>query len=308
MSTTLTRPFARLRLAPGALSARHASSSSSSSSTASSSQPTSQPSPHALASLPSPLPSHPVARPAGWTSAHPGPPHAHINFPTRLFAPPKPAHRPETLGGNVAERKEKILSSITGLRSGEIRGLNRYTVKAGRVTQMTKKGKMPSFTALVVVGSPSRGLVGIGRGRGLTNIGAMDAGFQKAVATMDYVNKYEGRTLWGEGRDLVAKWGATKVIMRARPAGFGLMVPPALHRVFTACGIRDASATIEGSRNPVEVVKCAIQILHGGANPPGLGSGLGSRGRREDKGMGMRSKEEIERERGRFGVDIGRRV
>jgi small subunit ribosomal protein S5 len=115
------------------------------------------------------------------------------------------------------------------------------------------------------------------------------------------------------------------------------MVPPALHRVLTACGIRDASATIEGSRNPVEVVKCAIQILHGGvsgdatlrflycllsslfhriesftdsyqANPPGLGSGLGSHGRREDKGMGMRSKEEIERERGRFGVDIGRRM
>lgn len=44
------------------------------------------------------------------------------------------------------------------------------------------------------------------------------------------------------------------------------MVPPALHRVFTACGIRDASATIEGSRNPVEVVKCAIQILHGGVS------------------------------------------
>lgn len=36
---------------------------------------------------------------------------------------------------------------------------------------------------------------------------------------MDYVNKYEGRTLWGEGRDMVSKWGATKVIMRARPAG-----------------------------------------------------------------------------------------
>ena len=44
------------------------------------------------------------------------------------------------------------------------------------------------------------------------------------------------------------------------------MVPPALHRVFTACGIRDASATIEGSRNQVEVVKCAIQMLHGGVS------------------------------------------
>ncbi|RSH94985.1 28S ribosomal protein S5, mitochondrial [Saitozyma podzolica] len=284
MSTTLSRPFARLRLAPSVFSTRHASSSSSSSSTSSSSQPP-----------PNILPTH-------------SPPSPHRSLPTPspvLLDGPPPTL---TLGGNVADRKEKILSSITGLRSGEIRGLNRYTVKAGRVTQMTKKGKMPSFTALVVVGSPSRGLVGIGRGRGLTNIGAMDAGFQKAVATMDYVNKYEGRTLWGEGRDLVAKWGATKVIMRARPAGFGLMVPPALHRVLTACGIRDASATIEGSRNPVEVVKCAIQILHGGANPPGLGSGLGSRGRREDKGMGMRSKEEIERERGRFGVDIGRRM
>ena len=162
------------------------------------------------------------------------------------------------------------------------------------------------------------------------------------------------------------------------------MVPPALHRVFTACGIRDASATIEGSRNPVEVVKCAIQMLHGGvsllsytkpawagrrdascpcpcpypcrlfplplssgkdetrgtpdesraaqmpvarvvnacqcfkspksrvlilqSNPPGFGSGLGGKGRREDKGRGMKSRDEIERERGRYGVDIGRRI
>lgn len=86
------------------------------------------------------------------------------------------------------------------------------------------------------------------------------------------------------------------------------MVPPAIHRVLTACGIKDCSATIEGSRNPVQVVKCVMQILHGGANPPGLGSGLGTKGRREEKGQGMRGKAEIERERGRFGIDIGRRV
>lgn len=59
-----------------------------------------------------------------------------------------------------------------------------------------------------------------------------------AVATMDYVNKYEGRTLWGEGRDLVAKWGATKVIMRARPAGesgFGVVT---FHLLGPACALR----------------------------------------------------------------------
>lgn len=36
---------------------------------------------------------------------------------------------------------------------------------------------------------------------------------------MDYVNRYENRTLWSSGHDIVGKWGAVKVIMRARPAG-----------------------------------------------------------------------------------------
>jgi small subunit ribosomal protein S5 len=44
------------------------------------------------------------------------------------------------------------------------------------------------------------------------------------------------------------------------------------------------------------------------ANPPGFGDGTGGHGKRENKGSAMRSKEEIERARGRYGVDIGLRV
>lgn len=44
------------------------------------------------------------------------------------------------------------------------------------------------------------------------------------------------------------------------------MVPPMIHRVFTACGIKDASAMIVGSRNRPDVLKATIQVLHGGVS------------------------------------------
>lgn len=46
-----------------------------------------------------------------------------------------------------------------------------------------------------------------------------------AVLNMDYVNRYEERTLWGEGKDLQGKWGAAKVHLRARPPGNSLCWP-----------------------------------------------------------------------------------
>ncbi|KAI9636975.1 uncharacterized protein MKK02DRAFT_45683 [Dioszegia hungarica] len=308
MSSSLSRSLRALRLTPSLRPlTRNASTDPSSSTPSPSSSSTPKPQPVVLPHYPVPRRLDPNTNPSTSTSAD-RTQHVFINYPHRVFNAPRSEEMPERLGGNEAAEREKLLMAATGLSGPEIRGLRRYTVRVGRVTQMTKKGKMPSFTALVVVGSPTRGLVGIGYGRGATNLKAMDQGFHKAVLSMDYVTRYENRTLWGEGRDLTNKWGATKVLLRARPPGFGLMVPPALHRVFTACGIRDASATIEGSRNSVEVVKCVMQMLHGGANPPGFGSGLSGKGRREDKGLGIRSKEEIERERGRYGVDIGRRV
>lgn len=50
-----------------------------------------------------------------------------------------------------------------------------------------------------------------------------------AVQSMDYVNRYENRTIWGSGKDMENKWGAVKVIMRARPAGTSSssLCPPA---------------------------------------------------------------------------------
>lgn len=123
-----------------------------------------------------------------------------------------------------------------------------------------------SFLVYAIAGSPSKGLVGIGRGRGTEARDAAEKAVDKAMLSMDYVNRFENRTLWGQGADLTCKFSSTQVTMRARPPGFGLQVPHVLHRLFSAAGIRDASATIEGSRNPVTVMKAALQILHGGVS------------------------------------------
>lgn len=44
---------------------------------------------------------------------------------------------------------------------------------------------------------------------------------------------------------------------------------PHIHQVAKAAGITDLSAKVYGSRNPVRVIKLAIQMLHGGSNPVG---------------------------------------
>lgn len=83
---------------------------------------------------------------------------------------------------------------------------------------------------------------------------------------MDAVDRYEGRTLWGQGKELQTKFASTKVSLRARPPGFGLQVPHSVHRVLSACGIKDASADINGSTHKVNVMKAVIQLLHGGVS------------------------------------------
>ena len=40
-----------------------------------------------------------------------------------------------------------------------------------------------------------------------------------AVLNMDTVDRYEGRTLWGQGKELETKFASTKVSLRARPPG-----------------------------------------------------------------------------------------
>ncbi|KAL7338325.1 WD repeat-containing protein 2 [Rhodotorula toruloides] len=193
------------------------------------------------------------------------------------------------------------LSQVTQLSTGEIRNLYRFALVIKRVVNMKAKGKQPSIYALVVTGN-GHGLVGCGEGKDDAAGKAVQKAFAQAVRSMDYVERYEERTVWG---NMNSNFGTCKIEMRSRPPGFGLRVNPHIHQVAKAAGITDLSAKVYGSRNPVRVIKLACAMLHGGTNPVDMGGFMFAAGQRRNKKVnGMMTAEEVGKARGRKAIDV----
>jgi small subunit ribosomal protein S5 len=184
---------------------------------------------------------------------------------------------------------------VLPLSRGELEKLHRFPLITRGVTQQTGKGKIHRRGVLVVVGN-GNGLVGYGEAKHDDGARATNRAFAMAVRNMDYVDRFESRTIWTE---MSSKLGATRIILRPRPVGFGLHCNPNIHQVLKAAGIKDISAKVWGSRNPLNVIKLLFRMLHAGNAPLAMGNGIGGPGRKLDKGSGVRGKQEIERERGR---------
>ncbi|KAF8155524.1 hypothetical protein B0H34DRAFT_798694 [Crassisporium funariophilum] len=168
------------------------------------------------------------------------------------------------------------------------------------VVQQTGKGKIRRITFMVLVGD-GNGLVGYGEGKHSSPYVALKAAQISAVKNMDWVERFEKRTVWTE---MTSKLGATQLILRPRPVGFGLRCNPYLHQILRAAGFKDISAKVWGSRNKLNVIKAAFRMLHAGHAPTAMGDGLGGKGRKITKGGGMKGKSEVERARGRKLVSL----
>ncbi|KAJ7100220.1 hypothetical protein B0H15DRAFT_513008 [Mycena belliarum] len=164
----------------------------------------------------------------------------------------------------------------------------------------TSKGNKDRAVRVYIVGD-GKGMVGIGWGKHAQQQIARSKAISDAVRNMDWVERFEDRTIWTEVR---TKHGATTVILRPRPVGFGLRCNPYVHRLLTAAGIKDISAKVWGSRNKIGVLKATLRLLHAGHAPLGMGDGVGGPGRKSHKGTGLRNKNQIERARGRRLIDL----
>ncbi|KAJ3781885.1 hypothetical protein GGU11DRAFT_747618 [Lentinula aff. detonsa] len=191
--------------------------------------------------------------------------------------------------------EELQIDEVTGLEGYPVEELMKFVLVRRFVVQQTGKGKIDHHQCFTVVGD-GNGMVGLGMGTDIEPTHALTKSHIAAIKNMDHVDRFENRTIWTE---MSGKFRSTQIKMRPRPMGFGLRCQPVLHQVLKAAGIKDISAKIWGSRNPIMIMQAALQMLQGGHNPLGFGNGIGGKGKRLTKGIGMRSKFHIERERGR---------
>jgi len=126
-----------------------------------------------------------------------------------------------------------------------------------RVAKVVKGGKRFGFAALVVVGD-QRGRVGFGHGKAREVPEAIRKATEAARKTMIRVPLREGRTLH---HDVDGRHGAGRVVLRAAPAGTGIIAGGPMRAVFETLGVHDVVAKSIGSANPYNMVRATFDAL-----------------------------------------------
>jgi small subunit ribosomal protein S5 len=170
-------------------------------------------------------------------------------------------------GGNRPREREKERDRETGDE------LTDKLVTINRVAKVVKGGRRFAFAALVVVGD-QKGRVGYGAGKAREVPEAIRKATERAKKTMIRVPMKEGRTLH---HDIIGHYGAGEVVIRAAPAGTGIIAGGPLRAVFETLGIGDVVAKSLGSRNPHNMVKAAFAALQGVTSPRAVATRRGKK-------------------------------
>jgi small subunit ribosomal protein S5 len=142
-------------------------------------------------------------------------------------------------------------------------GLVDKLVHINRVAKVVKGGKRFGFAALVVVGD-QKGRVGFGHGKAREVPEAIRKATDAAKRALIRVNLRDGRTLH---HDVNGHHGAGKVVLRAAPAGTGIIAGGPMRAVFETVGMQDVVAKSFGSSNPYNMVRATFDALKNQDSP-----------------------------------------
>ena len=155
--------------------------------------------------------------------------------------------------------------------SREESDLTERLVSINWVAKVVKGGRRFGFAAIVVVGD-GNGRVGHGSGKAREVPEAIRKATEQAKTTMVRVPLREGRTLH---HDMRGRFGAGKVILRAAPAGTGVIAGGPLRAIFECLGVQDVVSKSVGSSNPHNMIKAAFDALTKTSSPRGVASRRG---------------------------------
>ncbi len=130
-------------------------------------------------------------------------------------------------------------------------------VHINRVAKVVKGGRRFGFAALVVVGD-QKGRVGFGHGKAREVPEAIRKATESAKRALIRVPLREGRTLH---HDVSGRHGSGRVILRAAPAGTGIIAGGPMRAVFETLGMSDVVAKSQGSSNPYNMIRATFDAL-----------------------------------------------
>ena len=160
-------------------------------------------------------------------------------------------------------------------------------VSINRVAKVVKGGRRFAFAALVVVGD-QKGRVGFASGKAREVPEAIRKGTEKAKKNMIRVPLREGRTLH---HDVLGRYGAGKVVLRAAPPGTGIIAGGPMRAIFETLGLQDVVAKSIGTQNPHNMIKATFDALTNLQSPRMVAS---RRGRKVGDIVRRRGEEQVE--------------
>lgn len=134
--------------------------------------------------------------------------------------------------------------------------LSDKVVIINRVAKVVKGGRRFSFNALSVVGDGD-GHVGVGFGKANDVPDAIDKSKEDAKKNVYKINLNKNTI----PHEVIGTFKSAKVIMKPAAPGTGIIAGASVRAVVEKAGISDILTKSQGSRNPINIVKAAMDGL-----------------------------------------------